>query len=220
MKKLSFSVAVAVVGASLVSGGAALACGKDGGGHQRQGFSDLDQNQDGQVTLAELTQKKEGWLKKLDGNRDGAVTQAELEAAHTARKTERVTRLFTERDANKDGKLTVQEANMPPRRFQKIDQNSDGSLTKQEMLSRGNHEGRAGRAGKGGFMAHLDQNADGKITVDEVRAAAKSQLARLDKNSDGVIQADEMQHRGGKGKHRCQGKHRGPGKARGKAQKS
>jgi hypothetical protein len=63
-------------------------------------------------------------------------------------------------------------------------------------------------------MAHLDQNADGKITVEEVRAAAKSQLARLDKNADGVLKADEMQHRGGKGKHR------GPGKAQGKAQKS
>jgi hypothetical protein len=53
--------------------------------------------------------------------------------------------------------------------------------------------------GRGGMMRHLDQNNDGKVTLDEALAGAKARFAKIDANKDGAISKDEakgpMSHR-------------------------
>ncbi|HEX6277126.1 MAG TPA: EF-hand domain-containing protein [Polyangiaceae bacterium] len=51
--------------------------------------------------------------------------------------------------------------------------------------------------GKGGPGAHADTNGDGKVTLAESQAAAKTRFDNLDKNKNGAITKDELQ--GGRG---------------------
>src|SRR5262245_21465827 len=46
--------------------------------------------------------------------------------------------------------------------------------------------------GKGGPGAHADTNGDGKITLAESQAAAKTRFDALDKNKNGAITKDEL----------------------------
>lgn len=209
MKKHCLSALI--VGSGLALAGTALAgpdCGEAGkGGAQR--FEQLDANKDGKVTLAELTQSKESWLGKVDANKDGVATAAEVEQSHEALHAERVARMFEKRDANKDGRLTQAESQMPERWFARSDADNDGALTAAELAKRpargkGEQAGKSQGKRRGGQLAHLDQNDDGKVEREEVRQAAARMLQRLDRNADGSLTAEELGRGGrghGKGRH-------------------
>lgn len=208
MKKHCLSALI--VGSGLALAGTALAgpdCGKAGKGAAER-FERLDANKDGKVTLAELTQSKESWLGKVDVNKDGVATAAELEQSHKALHAERVARIFEKRDANKDGRLTQAESQMPERWFARSDDNNDGILTAAELAAPPRDKGaragkRPGKRGKG-QLAHLDQNDDGKVEREELRQAATRMLQRLDRNADGSLTSDELARGGrghGKGRH-------------------
>lgn len=47
----------------------------------------------------------------------------------------------------------------------------------------------------GGGKRHMDANQDGKITLDEVLAGAKTRFAKMDTNKDGAINQDEAKGR-------------------------
>src|SRR5688572_17851787 len=49
--------------------------------------------------------------------------------------------------------------------------------------------------GKGG-MKKMDTNGDGKVTLEEARAAAKQRFQRVDADKNGVISKEEMKGRG------------------------
>jgi hypothetical protein len=47
----------------------------------------------------------------------------------------------------------------------------------------------------GGAKRHMDQNQDGKVTLDEALAGAKARFTKVDANKDGAITKDETQGR-------------------------
>lgn len=200
MNKLSLTALI--LGSGLALAGTVLAgpdCHEGKGGAGRMGK--LDTNKDGKVTLAELVESKQTWLREVDGNKDGVATRAEIDASQQAKRTEHVNELLTRQDKNKDGRISRDESAMPERWFARADANSDGNLTREELSQRpGRHGG--GKHAKG---SEMDANADGKIDAAEVKGSAERMLKRLDKNADGTLAGDELKWRGhgrGHGKHR------------------
>src|SRR6185295_18593364 len=125
------SLTALVIGSGLALAGTVMAgtvmAGSDchagkGAGRMNQ----LDTNKDGKVSLAELIESKQSWLREVDGNKDGVVTRAEIETSFQARRADHVSKLFAERDSNKDGSISREESRMPARWFARIDANSDG----------------------------------------------------------------------------------------------
>jgi Ca2+-binding EF-hand superfamily protein len=213
MKK--YSLPALILGSGVLLAGTALAggpdCGKGGKGGAGR-FNQLDTNKDGKVTLAELTQSKEGWFSQIDANKDGVATPAEVEASHKARRTQHIERMFQRKDVNRDGRLTREESGKPEPWFAKADVNRDGALTQAELAqapARGQRDPAAKHARGAGRGAHMDQNGDGKVDRDEVRKAAAQKFERMDRNSDGSLTAEELgAHQGkshGKGGHHPKG---------------
>jgi Ca2+-binding EF-hand superfamily protein len=199
MNKLSLTALI--LGSGLALAGSVLA-GTDcheGKGSGRMG--QLDTNKDGKVSLAELVASQQSWLSGVDGNKDGVATRSEIDASRQARQTEHVNKMFTEQDANKDGRISREESRMPARRFERIDANNDGNLTREELTQRPARPDAAHADGRHGKVAEMDANSDGKIDTGEVKAAAERTLKRLDKNGDGTLDATELsqhgRHRGG-----------------------
>jgi len=206
MNKLS--ITALVFGSGLALAGAALAGPDCGAGKAKAGrMSQLDSNKDGKVTLVELTQSKQSWLREVDANKDGVATRAELDARFAAGHAERMTKRFDSKDTNKDGRLTREESHLPERWFSRADANKDGSVTREELAQ--HPRGKAGAPGgqRGGKLAQLDTNSDDKIDDAEIKNAAARMLQRLDRNKDGVLSADELGRN--KGRHRGHGGQRG-----------
>ncbi len=211
MNKLSLTALILASG--LATAGTVLAgpdCHDGKAGAGRMGH--FDSNKDGKVTLAEIVESKQAWLREVDTNKDGVATLAEIDAGVKARHTQHVNELFTRQDENKDGRISRDESQMPERWFARVDSNSDGQLTREELSQRGGKRG-AGKQGEGKQgagkqarkMAGLDANSDGKIDAAEVKSSAEQLLKRLDKNADGVLEGDELKRRGhgrGFGRHR------------------
>ena len=197
MKKLTLTALV--IGSGLALAGTVLAgtdchAGKGGGR-----MSHLDTDKDGKVTLAELVQSKQSWLRDFDANKDGAVTRAEFDTAFQARRSEHVNQMFAKQDANKDGVISREESAMPARWFARIDANSDGKLTREELSREPGHPG-AREGERGGMFSKLDTNGDGKVDAAETQASAQQMLKRLDKNGDGSLDASELSPRGWHGR--------------------
>jgi Ca2+-binding EF-hand superfamily protein len=196
MNKLSLTALI--LGSGLALAGTVLAgpdChdGKAGAGRMGR----FDGNKDGKVTLAELVESKQSWLREVDGNKDGVATRTEIEASLQARRTEHVNQLLARQDKNKDGRITREESAMPERWFARTDANSDGALSREELSQRGGKHGEGkGHGGKRAKGAEMDTNSDGKIDAAEVKSSAERMLKRLDKNADGALEGDELKWRG------------------------
>jgi Ca2+-binding EF-hand superfamily protein len=204
---LAIAAGSAFAGAAAVGDGAGDGAGCDKAGGKARGasahFSQIDANKDGKVSLAELSASREAWLTKVDTNKDGVATQAEIDAAFQATRAEHVQKRFEREDANKDGRLTREETRMPSARFERADANKDGALTLAELTAANKNAGAEGHAGRAGKGARFDQNGDGKVVREELRAAAAAQFARLDTNKDGSLTSDEFRMAGrGHGQHR------------------
>lgn len=117
-------------------------------------------------------------------------------------------------DANKDGKLSVDEVvAQASARFDKSDADGDGVISLQEMtdsIQRQRDERRAKR-----MLERMDFNGDGKVTKDEIENRAKKRFAMMDRNDDGFVEKTELRKgrkgmgRSGKGQRRY--KKRGAG---------
>ncbi|MEY4546887.1 MAG: hypothetical protein RL685_3082 [Pseudomonadota bacterium] len=191
MNKLSLTALI--LGSGLAVAGTVLAgpdCQHGKGGAGRMGH--FDTNKDGKVTLAELVESKQTWLREVDGNKDGVATRAEIETSVQAQRTKHTNEMFTEQDKNKDSRISKEESKMPERWFARTDTNSDGALTREELSQNpGKH-----RAGKQVKAADMDANSDGKIDAAEVKSSAERMMKRLDQNSDGTLEGDELKWRG------------------------
>ncbi|MCF6285404.1 MAG: EF-hand domain-containing protein [Candidatus Hydrogenedentes bacterium] len=125
---------------------------------------------------------------------DGASGKSAKEA-HAGRSTPG--QLFKEADANKDGKVSLEELHairpqFPAKRFQHMDRNGDGFLEERELPA-------PGRGGDGKFFARMDSNKDDKISLAEFKKHApkmdEKRFAALDKNGDGFVQRKEFPQR-------------------------
>ena len=130
--------------------------GHDGSGHDVSGQDDSMRGH-----------SEDKMLKKMDSNGDGTLSRAEFDAFHLKH--------FDELDANKDGKITLEEMKTghkgmsekgmgKAKGFDEVDTNKDGALSRQEtekmpMLSKRFDE--------------MDANHDGKVTREEMGAAMK-----------------------------------------------
>ncbi len=101
----------------------------------------MDSNKDGKLSVKEVKGPLKNDFSKIDTNKDGFITKAELDKApkpeNKGRKQEAsqkkepsIDELIKTMDANKDGKLSKDEAKGPLEKdFAKIDTNKDGFLS-------------------------------------------------------------------------------------------
>jgi len=134
----------------------AHACGGEGGPHGK-GFKKHD---------------PQALIQKFDKNGDGVLEVKEL--------PELLQKRLAEADANRDGKLTVQEleahraahhAERGKKHFAKLDKNGDGVLTKDEVGEKWERIGKA------------DANGDGKVTQQELEQARAARHANKGRKS-------------------------------------
>jgi Ca2+-binding EF-hand superfamily protein len=111
-----------------------------------------------------MAMNREHMFERLDTNNDGSISRAEFDAAHAARTAMRDRngdgmpdarrmagamgkmhrrmgqlggQMFEMADANKDGRVSLQEAqDAALRRFDTADANRDGRITREEMMQR------------------------------------------------------------------------------------
>jgi len=105
--------------------------------------------------------------------------------------------MFSQMDADKDGRISVKESqDGVARMFKEADTNKDGFISKEEMQAhhKAMHENR-GEMMRDKWKA-ADKDGDGALSRAEVDAAKMPMMARdfdkLDKNKDGKLTPDEM----------------------------
>lgn len=160
-----------------------------------------DVNGDGQVTREELFQTFD-MFDRLDENGDGVVAEADFEAHRTA-----MAFGFAARRADDDRDRAVTAAEWDAW-FAERDANGDGRLTvddRPERAERGRHS-RGPRPDGSRLTEALDADGDGAVTRADFAALA----ARYDANGDGVLSGEELpqlERRGPHGHHGRRGFH-------------
>lgn len=189
-------------------------------------FQRADANRDGKVSYEELHAVRPNATKerfdRLDRDGDGFLTRADRPERRDGREGADAQRAFAKRvlesDANKDGKVTLDELRtsrpgFPEDTFGRLDRDNDGFISTEDLQrtrQRGDRpqrpEGRI-RSGRGGpeqragmreRMRDADTNADGKLSQEEALAAMPGMTAErfrlMDRNSDGFLtEADRPQ---------------------------
>ena len=103
-------------------------------GYLAQRFADLDTDNDGKLTQAEIYAKRSADFAAIDTNGDGAVSAEELDASHKARRLEHVQRMLQTLDTDGDGKVTKEEfarARLPG--LSMLMARGDGTVTEEQL---------------------------------------------------------------------------------------
>lgn len=119
------------------------------GGREKPAFTELDANNDGKVTQAEMLQFRQAKgaerFAAADTNNDGKLSKDELTAAADGRRARRVEKMMDRLDANNDGFL--EQSEMAPkegrgsRMFSRADKDGDGALSQAEYDALGKRGG-------------------------------------------------------------------------------
>lgn len=157
----------------------------------RENFDRLDRNQDGFIDAEELA--------RIGGNRPSDRPQGQADPARLAQMAERI---FSQRDANSDGKITLDE--IPEERrdgfrrmMERLKISPDDGLTKEQFTKAIGQfrQGAARPQGAQGLLRRLkaaDANQDGKLSREEAPEQMKQFFDRIDGNSDGFLDATEI----------------------------
>lgn len=106
------------------------------------GFSQMDQDGDGAITLEEMQSGPAAMFANADTDGDGNLSRDELIAAATLRAAGNIDRMLTRADENGDGMLSTDElASMQEgrremrmaRMFKRLDADENGSLSAEEL---------------------------------------------------------------------------------------
>jgi Ca2+-binding EF-hand superfamily protein len=154
-------------------------------------FERMDTNKDAQVTRLEAELASRSLFAKLDGNGDGEITKAEAESAARAARKEELTAHFKTLDANRDGRLTVEEAKLPAAFFEQLDADKDRSVVLEEFQAMPE----MGGARQQLEFDRADLNHDGKVTRDEGGRSAQERFDLIDTNKDSLITRPELEAR-------------------------
>lgn len=107
----------------------------------------MDTNEDGKVTLSEITAEQKRLIVAVDVDGDGKLSAKEFRRRGRMFMRMRATTLFDLMDTNGDKVLTADEITKPSARwFARYDANGDGALVSEEMPAR--RFGRRGRRGQ------------------------------------------------------------------------
>ena len=134
-KKLKYSVALLV---ALSIGNTATA--KNHGKmnfHRTLSFENLDINNDGKLSIAEIKIKRDSMVQSMDLNGDKMVSPQELMQQHTKPADLFAKRMIKKLDANGDGILSYEELKKSQqlklsRMFYRLDKDLDGFISKEE----------------------------------------------------------------------------------------
>jgi Ca2+-binding EF-hand superfamily protein len=102
-------------------------------------FEQLDADNDGKITKAEMSAGRERMFKRLDKNGDGAVDEAEVEQARQMIKDRaataevRLSGQWRRMDKDGDGKVSAAEFQARSVMFDLADRNGDGTITENEI---------------------------------------------------------------------------------------
>lgn len=128
----------------------------------------------GDVPRATYITVQDGEFRKMDADKDGQVTRAEAEAFQradaVARAGQRARAVFNQLDADRNGQLSFAE-------FAKT-QSGAPQVNAQP------------------FIAQLDLNKDGRVSLVEHRAGKLRYFDNIDTDKDGVVTAAEMKAAG------------------------
>lgn len=196
-------------------------------------FAQLDTNKDALLSADEIPEDRKSLFERLlrigDKNKDAKLDADEFAAAladgrkasDTSSDTPKPDRplakdrpapdkLFERLDANRDGKVVLDE--VPEKRremFQKLiaraDKDGDGAVTREEFAKAGPPAGgdaskpakrpESGR-GPAELFKRMDRNADGKVTADEApeerRPLVAKMIERGDKDGDQALSLEEF----------------------------
>jgi Ca2+-binding EF-hand superfamily protein len=150
-------------------------------------FARMDTNKDNQVTRLEAELVSKSLFAKLDRNEDAEITRAEAESGVRALRKEELAAHFKTLDADRDGRLTTEEAKVPPAFFERLDKDNDRNLTADEFQAMPD-----GHGARPFEFERADLNHDGKVTRDEGGHSTRERFEIVDTNKDNVITRAEL----------------------------
>lgn len=126
------------------------------------------------VPRAQYITVQDGEFRKMDADRNGQLTRAEVEAF------QRMTAIATARARNQQ-------------LFAQLDKDRNGQLSAAEFLALA---APAPPVNGQPFIAQMDGNKDGRISLVEHRAGKLAHFDRIDTDKDGVVTVAEMKAAG------------------------
>lgn len=173
-----------------------------------------DENEDGQLQLSELPERKREHMAKADADADGTLSVVEIQAHFDARLVEK----FTKKDADGDGFIAETEVDEHKwERLVKADSDADAKVSLEEFKAAKaagviGHHGKRGKHGKrdkgphgkhhrgakfGGdpiawMLDNFDANENDQLELTELPERMQKRLGAADADSDGVISKEEI----------------------------